>query len=77
LGWEDGLDVPPAPAGERNRVTLEAGSAILIFETPEDWIDIAAEQIGLWRAASPGLTVGVQRVGLYAMSMPAALTIIL
>lgn len=77
LRWEDGLDVPPAPAGERNRVTLAAGSSSLILETPEDWIDIDSEQIGMWRAASPGLIVGVQRVGLYAMSMPATLNIIL
>lgn len=77
LGWEDGIDLPPPPSGERNRVTLTAGAASLEIETPEDALDLDATQIGLLRVAAPSLTVAVQRIGLHGMSAPATLSVLL
>lgn len=73
LGWIDGVDVPPGPAGERNRVTIRAGQTRFSVETEDDAIMVGAAQVAVWRAASSLLIISVERVGLYGLSEPATL----
>lgn len=77
LGWTDGVDVPPAPAGEHNRLTITAGAAGLSADTADDAITIEAAQIAAWRAASPLLTISIARAGLHGLSVPVTLTLAL
>lgn len=75
LGWDDGIDVMPAPPGERNRVAVIAGSAITAFETPDDELAFDASQIAVWRAAQQSLTIEIRRAGLHGLSAAQTLTI--
>lgn len=71
------MDVPPAPAGEHNRVTITAGPAGLSAETADDVITIEPAQLAAWRAASTFLTISIERAGPYGLSVPAMLTLVL
>lgn len=77
LGWDDLVDVPPPPSGERNQVTMAAGSSRLTVDVAAAGIDIDAEQIATWRLIASSLAIEVRRAGLHGLSPPATLTIAL
>lgn len=77
LGWDDLVDVPPPPSGERNQVTMAAGPSRLTVDAATDSIDVDADQIAAWRMTASSLDIAVRRAGIHGLSPPATLAIAL